>query len=221
MNVLKSTNSIIIAMVALFAAGILVSPGYARIDFGTCVGMWLFDEGKGDVTADASASKNNGTLENGPKWTDGKFGDALEFNGTNSYVDVGNADNMSITGDFTFSMWINVPAYPASWTNMLSKLVDDKHNEFNFRYKDSVTGQFYFGDGAAALVCNWNPSEDLPLDTWTHVAGVRKSKTYLKLYFDGVEKRTRNINTDASATIASVQIGRQSNARHYFNGLID
>ena len=68
----------------------------------------------------------------------------------------------------------------------------------------------------------WNPSEDLPLDTWTHIAGVRKSKTYLKLYFDGVEKRTANITTDAIATDANVTIGRQSNANgFFFEGIID
>ena len=105
---------------------------------------------------------------------------------------------------------------------MLSKLVDDTHNEFNFRYKNLQEAQFYFGTGAAAVICGWNPSQDLPLDTWTHIAGVRKSETYLKLYFDGIEKRTANITTDAISTDANVTIGRQSNANgFFFNGIID
>ena len=66
----------------------------AKIDPGTVVGMWLFDEGKGDVTADSSANKNDGTLENGPEWTDGKFNEAIQFDGAQDYVDVGNADNL-------------------------------------------------------------------------------------------------------------------------------
>ncbi len=213
---------LLIGIVVLFVAGALANSSYARIDLKTCVGMWLFDEGNGDVTADDSANKYDGTLENGTKWTDGKFSEALQFDGTDDYVDVGNADNLSITGDFTFSMWVKISAYPISWRNMLSKLVDDTHNEFNFRYKNSTTAQFYFGTGGAAVICNWVPSEDLPLDTWTHIAGVRKSKTYLKLYFDGIEKRSANITADASSTDANVTIGRQSNANgFFFDGIID
>ena len=208
-------------MVVVFIAGVLANSSYAKIDLKNCVGMWLFDEGKGDVTADASGNKNDGTIENAPKWIDGKFGDALQFDGVDDYVSVENTNNLSITGDFTFSMWVKISAYPTAWRNMLSKLVDDTHNEFNFRYKDSASAQFYFGTGAAAIICNWVPSQDLPLDAWTHIAGVRKSKTYLKLYFNGIEKRTANITTDAISTEANVTIGRQSNSMFYFNGIID
>jgi len=193
--------------------------------FQTCsaelVGYWSFDEGSGEMAKDGSGNGNDGSLENGTEWTAGKFGDAVQFDGTDDYVDVGNAGNLSITGDFTFSMWVKISEYPTSWRNMLSKLVDDQHVEYNFRYKTSTEGQFYFGTGSAAIVCMWNPSEDLPLNTWTHIAGVRKSKTHLKLYFNGVEKRTRDITTDAASTEASVTIGRQSNNRFYFSGMID
>jgi hypothetical protein len=221
MPILKSTNLMIVGMVVLFAVGILVSPSYAGIDPRTIAGMWLFDEGEGDTAPDSSGNGNDGKLTNGPEWDDGKFGDALQFDGTDDYVDVGNADNLSITGDFSFSMWVYISEYPTGWSNMLSKLANDQNAEFNFRYKNSTTAQFYFGTGAAAIICNWNPSEDLPLDEWTHIAGVRKSKTYLKLYFNGVEKRSANISTDAISTEASVTIGRQSDAKFYFNGIID
>ncbi len=193
----------------------------AKIDQKDIMGMWLFDEGKGDVTADSSANKNDGTLENGPEWTDGKFNEAIQFDGAQDYVDVGNADNLSITGNLTFSLWVNISEYPTGWRNMLSKLVDDTHNEFNFRYKTLQEAQFYFGTGAAAIICPWVPQEDLPLDTWTHIAGVRKSKTYLKLYFNGIEKRSVNITTDAISTDAHVTIGRQSDSKFYFDGMID
>jgi hypothetical protein len=212
---------LLIGIVGLFVAGILTTSSYARIDPETVVGMWSFDEGKDDVTADSSANKNDGTLVNGPEWTEGQFGEAIQFDGADDYVDVGNADNLSITGDFTFSLWVNISEYPTGWRNMLSKLVNDTNAEFNFRYKTSTEAQFYFGTGAAAIICSWNPSQDLPLDTWTHIAGVRKSKTYLKLYFDGIEKRNQNITTDAISTDANVTIGCQSDDKFYFSGSID
>jgi len=184
-------------------------------------GIWLFDESSGDVAEDSSGNVNNGTFVGNPERVEGKFGDALEFDGASSYVDCGNADNLSITGDLTFSLWLNISEYPTGWRNMLSKLVNDTNAEFNFRYKTSTEAQFYFGTGAAAIVLGWNPSEDLPLNTWTHIAGVRKSKEYMKLYFDGVEKRSLNITADAISTDANVTIGRQSDSKFYFDGIID
>jgi len=195
--------------------------GFIRTASAELVGYWSFDEGSGEIAKDGSGNGNDGTLENGTEWTAGKFGNAVQFDGTDDYVNIGNADNLSITDDLTFSMWVKISEYPTWWRNMLSKLVDDQHTEFNFRYRDSTAGQFYYGTGSAATVLNWNPSEDLPLDTWTHIAGVRKGRAYLKLYFNGVEKRTSNITTDAVSTEANVTIGRQSNARNYFNGVVD
>lgn len=37
-------------------------------------GVWLFDEGKGNITEDLTGNGNNGTLMNDTEWVDGKFG---------------------------------------------------------------------------------------------------------------------------------------------------
>lgn len=72
-----------------FVGGILLCPlsSSAKIDPNLIVGMWLFDEGSGDVAQDSSGNGNDGKLMNGPKWTSGKFGQGLEFAfGRNDYV---------------------------------------------------------------------------------------------------------------------------------------
>ncbi len=74
----------------------------AKIDPKTIVGMWLFDEGKGDKALDSSESGNDGKLENEPKWATGKFGQALEFDGEKGYVDVG---NLGLSGAVTLVFW--------------------------------------------------------------------------------------------------------------------
>ena len=185
------------------------------------IGYWNFDEGSGEIAIDQSGNGNDGILENGVEWTDGQSGYAVQFDGTDDCVNLGNAGNLSITDDFSFSMWVKISEYPTSWRNMLSKLVDDQHVEYNFRYKTATEGQFYYGTGSAAIVCMWNPTEDLPLNTWTHIAGVRKSMTHVKVYFNGVEKRSLNVTTQAISTSANVTIGRQSNNTFYFTGAID
>ncbi|MBN1672791.1 MAG: CotH kinase family protein, partial [Kiritimatiellae bacterium] len=52
------------------------------------VARWAFDEGSGTVADDSSGHGYNGTLVGGPKWTSGKYGTALDFDGVDDYVHV-------------------------------------------------------------------------------------------------------------------------------------
>ena len=68
-----------VMLTCLFSIGILfISAASASIDPDTVVGVWLFDEGKGDVASDASGNGLDGELMDKPKWVEGKFGMALE-----------------------------------------------------------------------------------------------------------------------------------------------
>jgi hypothetical protein len=77
---------LLISVAVLFAAGVLTASSYAKTNPKTCVGMWLFDEGNGNIAKYSSENMNNGTLMNDPKWVDGKFGKALSFTGVDDYV---------------------------------------------------------------------------------------------------------------------------------------
>ena len=54
---------------------------------GTAVALYPFSEGAGTTTADLSGMANTGTIA-APAWTPGKYGSALDFNGTTSFVTV-------------------------------------------------------------------------------------------------------------------------------------
>ena len=81
------------------------------------VGYWKFDEGSGTVAADSSGNANNGTLLNGPAWTQGKINGALSFDGSDDYVNMGNASALRFenTNPFTLSAWykFNVTSFGA------------------------------------------------------------------------------------------------------------
>ena len=49
------------------------------------VGYWNMNEGSGTVAHDSSVNGNNGTIT-GASWVDGKYGEALSFNGTTDYA---------------------------------------------------------------------------------------------------------------------------------------
>ena len=55
------------------------------------VAAYAFDEGSGTTVADASGNGHNGTISNATWAATGKYGKALQFNGTNALVTVPNA----------------------------------------------------------------------------------------------------------------------------------
>jgi hypothetical protein len=74
-----------VIMVIVLAVGLVLGLGYQNtyaVDK-SLIGIWLFDEGQGNVTKDSSPNKNDGDIKD-CKWVGGKFGKALEFNGTSS-----------------------------------------------------------------------------------------------------------------------------------------
>ncbi len=67
---------------------LMLATSDAAIDPDNVVGVWLFDEGSGEVATDASENGLDGTLHGNPKWVNGKFGKALELDGSAAYVEV-------------------------------------------------------------------------------------------------------------------------------------
>ena len=54
------------------------------------VGWWRFDEGSGTIANDSSGNGNDGTFNGDPQWVVGYFGGALEFDGSDDWLDCGN-----------------------------------------------------------------------------------------------------------------------------------
>ena len=98
----------VIACACLASAFPLLSVAAVSVD--DAIGIWLFDEGRGNVAKDSSPNGNDGELIAGPKWVEGKFGGALEFDGSGTSVETESADKL--TGfelgdktDFTVTAW--------------------------------------------------------------------------------------------------------------------
>ena len=104
-----------LVVVSLMFAG----QSYAQVDPETVLGIWLLDEGQGDIAEDASGNGNDGTLMGSPTWVAGKFGSALEFTGSGNYVDCGNAEALNVDL-FSISFWCNIPN-TQGWNHMISR----------------------------------------------------------------------------------------------------
>ena len=205
-------------IVSLMFAG----PGYAQIDPETVLGIWLLDEGKGDIAEDASGNGNDGTLMGAPNWVDGKFGDALEFSGSSTYVNCGNAEALNVNV-FSVSFWYNFPS-TQSWNHMISRgqhVASGTPGSVNwgvmmYSAEQRILFETYNDTGWTAVIT------DTTTGQWHHVVATFDGST-MQLYHDGQLAGTSGggILLDPSRPFV---IGGRSDAGSVggiFNGSID
>lgn len=97
------------ALIFLLAPALIVSAQIAPENF---VGVWLLDEGGGDLAEDATGNGNDGVIT-GAEWIDGKFGEALHFEAGVWLLDEGAGE---VVGDSTGNGNDGVIEV-ATWTN--------------------------------------------------------------------------------------------------------
>jgi hypothetical protein len=173
------------------------------------VGEWKFDEKSGTSVADSSGNGNNGTLYNTPIWTAGKFGSALNFNGSTSYVDLGNAASVQLTTG-TIGAWIKTTDAGVNF-----RAIADKSSAYSLFLSNNVFGIYDWG-GAAFR------SSGIALNDgkWHFVAcsfqsGVANGTI---LYIDGKSVTTTTMTV--TNQVSSLQIGVNTGTQQ-FAGAID
>ena len=85
----QSKHLTLVGVTLVVASLIAVLPSEAKTDLTkkNVVGIWLFDEIKGDQAKDTSENGLDGKIEGKVKVVDGKFGQALQFNAA-GYVEI-------------------------------------------------------------------------------------------------------------------------------------
>jgi len=176
--------SIKVKLLSVFLILGISSFAYA-IDQGSVVGIWLFDEGEGEVLKDSSRNGNNGTVA-GAKWVDGKFGKALQFNGSSSYVEVPSSDSLnSIADEITVVAWMKY----ANWGNWARVVARGNWTAAMDQYQfllllGGSTGDMGFCVSIKGERASYAGRTALKQDQWHHVAGTSDGVT-VKLYVDG------------------------------------
>lgn len=213
---------------AMALGGVLGTQNNEGVDGAAPVGWWKFDDNTGTSAVDFSGNANTGTLTNTPLWKVGKIGSALSFNGTNQWVDLGNANtSLRSTGDDTLEAWVYLdPTFSAdgdvfirhdggSWgVRAFIRTADRK-----IQYSIVTTSP---GVVQTDLVSN----TAIPLGSWHHITCVWLNGVSMNIYIDGaLDKTTAKTGTTVriSSTTSSV-IGAKDVATTpslLFNGLID
>lgn len=183
------------------------------------IGYWPMDEGTGVITMDAGRNGNTGTLTNGPTWTTGKSGGALNFDGTNDFVSVGNANNLSTTNAITIEAWVKLPSggYSASHKMIASKGT-------GAWYFSIYNNKVFFSPWIDGVQTYFEGTKIVSAGVWHHVVASWDSTTdAYRTYLDGeidvnIIKTGANLSSNASNQV----LGYFNSPGDYpFVGIID
>src|SRR4030042_267174 len=96
----------------------LILTNIAKAQDPNLVGWWKLDETTGCTAADSSGMGNNGAIYGGAEWTAGKIGGALDFDGTDDYVDLPIGSGISSLRSCTFAIWANFADAEGDWQRL-------------------------------------------------------------------------------------------------------
>ncbi len=174
------------------------------IDVEQLAGLWLFDDGDGNIAEDSSGNDNIAQFfdDGTTTWVEGEFGDALDFDGSGNYaivLDPGDGIFDFGDGDFTIGCWMkssNLDAYVVIKRNggnfwALSSSIDRNSGLFIFEGPG-----VHIDTGQTVIVGD---------DTWHHCVAVRRDGE-VSLYVDG-ELDTMALIPDTMDNPAQIQFG--------------
>jgi len=187
----------------------------------TCVGMWLFNEGSGDVAKDSSGKGNDGDIVGGAKWVDGQFGKALSLDGSDDYVEIAHDDSLMVGDKHTITIWFKLDEVPTEGMAVVTK--DDWAPGFwldgsiiRYHTQDPPT-EMHYTDG------NWTPDTE-----WRSFAVTWDGEEF-EMYLDGaridhsaIADTGRNPLTEKPLCIGIyLATGQHDQWGAFFTGIID
>lgn len=183
------------------------------------VGAWSMKAQSGSIY-DTSGNGLTGTLVSNPVDTKGLFGRALQFDGVDDYVDLGNSATLNATTDtITISAWV----YTDSATD--NQPVLSKYNTSPYPFKFTMDFGVRKIDFKINDVTLNSPNGVLTVGEWNYVATTYDKNAggtdEVKHYVNGIQVGTSDYSISMGTNSDSWDIGFEDNANRYFNGTID
>lgn len=184
------------------------------------LGHWKLDEGSGTTTADATTNNVTGTLVNGPTWVAGRAGFAVDLDGSNDYVNVGNPVHLRLTNAMTVAAWVNIDSF-ANNGRIVSKEGNNSARGWSLHVTNSGAAVFQIATNASTpITVTGSP---LPTVQWVHLVGVFVPGSELRLYVNGALNATRTANVPGVQYNPNVNVrfGARANNTAYLDGRVD
>ena len=179
------------------------------------VAAYNFNEGSGTTLTDRSGSGNHGTIANATWTTSGRYGKALVFNGTSSWVTIADAPSLDLTTGMTLEVWI----YPTTTSGTRDVLCKEGSSDIYNLYARNWRGLPEIN----AYVNGANRTAEGPAlsaNVWMHLAGTYDG-SMLRLYRNGVEVARQAQSGPIATSTGVLRIGGNSLWGEFFRGSID
>ena len=184
------------------------------------VGEWTFNEGSGNVAEDTSGNNNNGTIDQATWVQNGKYGSALDFNGTNGSVVVENKDILAPKDAASVTAWAFLRRYPEGDQCCLcifSKGGD--HKDFDIQVESDKLIKFYL----SSTPNNYNviSKTEMTLNEWVFIVVTYKANDAISIYVNGKLENTTEITEARDPSTEPVRIGVSSWPNRFWDGMLD
>ena len=180
------------------------------------VAAYGFDEGSGATVVDASGNGNSGTITNATWSSSGKFGKALQFNGTNALVTIPDAASLHLSTGMTLEAWVNPSTVNGNWRDVIYKGNDNFYLEATSSNASKPDAGLIAGGGYADAV----GTAALPANTWSYLTETYDGST-LRLYVNGIQVASTAHTGSIATSTNPLQIGGDSIYGQFFAGMID
>ncbi len=218
---------IIVVIIALFGCnrGGSKQKGQAVAVQGPLVAHWAFDEGSGNTAADSAAG--HAMALHSISWTQGKISSAIQLDGTSSYGEVQDSDDLDLKDAFTIAAWVNLAEVGTGRQLLLEKKdIDAGDNSTNYAFYVQWTHDalaLVIGDGERRV----GYLSDRGLGTageWHHVA-VTFGDGEVHFYIDGKPAGTDSTTISPYINEGPLTVGRytgsDNESRFGLNGSLD
>jgi concanavalin A-like lectin/glucanase superfamily protein/heme peroxidase len=179
------------------------------------VASYGFDESGGQVADDSGWGNTGTTRDTVP--VPGKFGNALSFNGSSSWVAVPGSGSLDLTWGATLEAWAKPTAMGTRWMTVVFK--EQPGGMIYSLYAAEGTGH-PLGQIAVGGERNVRGPGSLPLNTWSHLATTFDGTTQT-LYVNGEPVATNAQNGPVDLSEGTLRIGGNSIWGEWFKGAID
>lgn len=203
----------------LFISLMLVGQCLAEFNLENCVGMWLFDDASGDIAIDSSEYENDGELMNDPQWVDGKIGSALELDGIDDWINMGDDPILKPSGDITFVAWY----YWIGGNYVLASGAQTASTGYAITHQPN-DDTIWFGVNTDERSANTGYFPGTSREDWHHLAGsYSDDEGKLTAYVDGKPLETADAAAKANINQwPELHIGKPNNVDNYYmQGIID